>query len=119
MDEHERGRPDQHHPEYGTNADDGEDDEELAQREFHPHGASILRAHSPRPSRLAPSGDTCRTSPKLSSTDRWPSPVEGAALEMPYSRKAVLGSNPNLSATQATAGASNGLSDRSAGRELR
>src|SRR5438874_12741743 len=33
------------------------------------------------------------------SGDRWPSPVEGAALEMPYSRKAVLGSNPSLSAT--------------------
>ncbi len=31
--------------------------------------------------------------------DGWPSPVEGAALEMPYSRKAVLGSNPNPSAT--------------------
>ena len=36
----------------------------------------------------------------FSPTDRWPSPVEGAALEMPYSRKAVLGSNPNLSATR-------------------
>ena len=34
----------------------------------------------------------------FSVTDRWPSPVEGAALEMLYSRKAVLGSNPNLSA---------------------
>ena len=30
--------------------------------------------------------------------DGWPSPVEGAALEMLYSRKAVLGSNPNPSA---------------------
>jgi hypothetical protein len=36
---------------------------------------------------------------KLLLLDRWPSPVEGAALEMLYSRKAVLGSNPSLSAT--------------------
>jgi uncharacterized membrane protein YeaQ/YmgE (transglycosylase-associated protein family) len=34
----------------------------------------------------------------MGSSDGWPSPVEGAALEMPYSRKAVLGSNPNPSA---------------------
>src|SRR4029077_3439103 len=52
-------------------------------------------------------------SPKLSSTDRWPSPVEGAALEMPYSRKAVLGSNPNLSATYASVSASTELGERS------
>ena len=35
----------------------------------------------------------------FSPTDRWPSPVEGAALEMLYSCKAILGSNPNLSAS--------------------
>lgn len=42
-----------------------------------------------------------RAATKLLWRDGWPSPVEGAALEMPYSRKAVLGSNPNPSANQA------------------
>src|ERR1700736_507042 len=40
---------------------------------------------------------------KLSGRDGWPSPVEGAALEMLYSRKAVLGSNPNPSANSNSA----------------
>src|SRR2546421_12985121 len=35
---------------------------------------------------------------RLSARDGWPSPVEGAALEMLYRCKPVLGSNPNPSA---------------------
>ncbi len=31
-------------------------------------------------------------------SERWPSPVDGAALEMPCSREGTVGSNPTLSA---------------------
>ena len=40
---------------------------------------------------------------RLSARDGWPSPVEGAALEMLYRCKPVLGSNPNPSAKQIAA----------------
>ena len=54
-------------------------------------------------SRGAQAGGDCRpirdeVVSRLFARDGWPSPVEGAALEMLYSRKAVLGSNPNPSA---------------------
>src|SRR5437588_10091505 len=35
------------------------------------------------------------------SAERWPSPVDGGGLENRYSRKAIGGSNPSLSASEA------------------
>src|SRR5712691_3366965 len=65
----------------------------------HPHhGLRLVQQEPGDRQALGAPGPRGNRHLNFSLTDRWPSPVEGAALEMPYSCKAVLGSNPNLSA---------------------